>query len=139
LHSPHQGQTIFDRTAASPWAFSRANSCLISADKLLSLAALFGFDPMLNLVGSLDRDRPVAVGTRDQFTMIALLNVLGNADEAGSSAPSTGLAEHPKSSAGGVSKSSDPDVPTALARGAPLGVINTAILIQNVALHSALR
>jgi hypothetical protein len=34
---------------------------------------------------------------RDQFAMITLLKLLGNADETRSSAPSIGLAEHPKS------------------------------------------
>jgi hypothetical protein len=37
---------------------------------------------------------PAAIGTGDHFAMIMPLKVLGNADEAGSSAPSTGLAKH---------------------------------------------
>jgi hypothetical protein len=37
---------------------------------------------------------PTAVGTGDEFAVIALLNVLGKADEAWSSAPSTCFAKH---------------------------------------------
>jgi len=37
---------------------------------------------------------PAAVGTGDYFATIILFNVSGSADEAGSSAPSTGLAKH---------------------------------------------
>jgi hypothetical protein len=45
---------------------------------------------------------PTAVGTGDQSAMIVLLNVPGSVDEARSSAPSTGLADHQGPPIGGI-------------------------------------
>jgi hypothetical protein len=47
---------------------------------------------LTDAVAAMSDPLPTAVGTGDQFTMIPLLNVLGNADESRSSAPSTGFA-----------------------------------------------
>ena len=47
---------------------------------------------LTDTVAAMTDPLPAAIGTGDQFAMIVLLNVLGNADEAKSPTPSTGFA-----------------------------------------------
>jgi hypothetical protein len=60
------------------------------------LVALLNIWLLANPIATMSDPLPATVGTGDQFAMLVLLNVLGNADKARSSAPSTGLAEHRK-------------------------------------------